>query len=209
MAFDPELNLLYIGTGNGSPWSRSRRSPAGGDNLYRLRGRARPRHRQVRVALPGDPGDNWDYTSTQPMIPADLQLDGQPRKVILHAPKNGFFFVIDRTNGKFISAGNFVDVNWASGYDKDGRPIELPAARDGAKPYDAIPALRRAQLAPDVVQPADRVGLPAGPARAHQPDRRQELDLQRQPARPAARQPGLEHGSSSMPSRPRASPSAA
>ena len=75
------------------------------------------------------PGDNWDYTSTQPMILADVAIDGAPRKVILHAPKNGFFFVIDRTNGKFISAKNFVDVNWATGYDASGRPIEVAAAR--------------------------------------------------------------------------------
>ena len=84
------------------------------------------------------PGDNWDYTSTQPMILADINIDGAPRKVILHAPKNGFFFVIDRTNGKFISAKNFVDVNWATGYDANGRPIEVPAAR-GDEPYDSIP----------------------------------------------------------------------
>ena len=73
------------------------------------------------------------------MILGDLKIGGQPRKVILHAPKNGFFFVIDRTNGKFISAKNFVDVNWATGYDKSGRPIELAEARSTDKPYDSIP----------------------------------------------------------------------
>jgi PQQ-dependent dehydrogenase (methanol/ethanol family) len=140
LAFDPELNLMYVGTGNGSPWARSKRSPKGGDNLYLA----------SIVALDPDtgkyvwhyqetPGDNWDYTSTQPMILADLKIDGKPRKVILHAPKNGFFFVIDRTNGKFISAKNFVDVNWATGYDKDGRPIEVAAARQNEKPGDSIP----------------------------------------------------------------------
>ncbi|SPR96589.1 PQQ-dependent dehydrogenase, methanol/ethanol family [Cupriavidus taiwanensis] len=140
LAFDPDLNLMYVGTGNGAPWSRSKRSPAGGDNLYLA----------SIVALNPDtgkyvwhyqetPGDNWDYTSTQPMILADLKLEGQLRKVILHAPKNGFFFVIDRTNGKFISAKNFVDVNWATGYDAGGRPIERPEARAADKAYDAIP----------------------------------------------------------------------
>ena len=139
-AFDPQLNLLYVGTGNGSPWARSKRSPAGGDNLYLA----------SIVALNPDtgkyvwhyqetPGDNWDYTSTQPMILADLKIGGKQRKVILHAPKNGFFFVLDRTNGKFISADNFVDVNWATGYDKRGRPIEVAEARSTDKPYDAIP----------------------------------------------------------------------
>ncbi|SDJ00948.1 quinohemoprotein ethanol dehydrogenase [Bradyrhizobium lablabi] len=139
MTYDPDLNLVFIGTGNGSPWNRNVRSPSGGDNLYLA----------SLVALNADtgqyvwhyqetPGDHWDYTSTQPMILADINIDGAPRKVILHAPKNGFFFVIDRTNGKFISAKNFVDVNWATGYDADGRPIEVPAAR-GDEPYDSIP----------------------------------------------------------------------
>jgi len=139
MAYDPELNLIYIGTGNGSPWSRKLRSPAGGDNLYLA----------SLVALNADtgeyvwhyqetPGDNWDYTSTQPMILADIEIAGKLRKVILHAPKNGFFFVIDRTDGSFISADQFVPVDWATGYDANGRPIEIPAAR-GDQPYDAIP----------------------------------------------------------------------
>ena len=140
ITFDPDLNLIYIGTGNGAPWNRNLRSPAGGDNLYLA----------SLVALNADtgkyawhyqetPGDNWDYTSTQPMILADIKIDGKPRKVILHAPKNGFFFVIDRTNGKFISAKNFVDVNWATGYDAGGRPIEVPEARSPDKPFDSIP----------------------------------------------------------------------
>ncbi|MBL0944156.1 MAG: PQQ-dependent dehydrogenase, methanol/ethanol family [Hydrogenophaga sp.] len=141
MAFDPELNLLYIGTGNGSPWAHKKRSPAGGDNLYLA----------SIVALNPDtgkyvwhyqetPGDNWDFTSTQPMILADLVLDGKKRKVVMHAPKNGFFFIIDRTNGRFISAKNFVDVNWATGYDKSGRPIETEIARKGDRPREVIPS---------------------------------------------------------------------
>jgi len=139
ITYDPDLNMVYLGTGNGAPWNRKIRSPSGGDNLYLA----------SIVALNADtgkyvwhyqetPGDHWDYTSTQPMILADITIDGTPRKVILHAPKNGFFFVIDRTNGKFISAKNFVDVNWATGYDANGRPIEVPAAR-GDDPYDSVP----------------------------------------------------------------------
>ena len=140
LTFDPALNLMYVGTGNGSPWSHVKRSPAGGDNLYLA----------SIVALNPDtgkyvwhyqetPGDNWDYTSTQPMILADLKIDNKPRKVILHAPKNGFFYVLDRTNGKFISAKNFVDVNWATGYDKNGRPMVNPDARATDKPFEVIP----------------------------------------------------------------------
>lgn len=140
MAFDPDLNLMYIGTGNGSPWARAKRSPGGGDNLYL----------GSVVALNPDtgkyvwhyqetPGDNWDYTSTQPMILADIKIDSKLRKVILHAPKNGFFFVIDRQTGQFISARNFVDVNWAKGYGATGRPIETAEARPTDRPFDAIP----------------------------------------------------------------------
>lgn len=141
LTFDPELNLMYVGTGNGSPWARSKRSPGGGDNLYLA----------SIVALNPDtgkyvwhyqetPGDNWDFTSVQPMILADLSIEGRKRKVIMHAPKNGFFFVIDRTNGKFISAKNFVDVNWASGYDANGRPIETANARVADRPREIIPS---------------------------------------------------------------------
>ncbi|RUP34375.1 MAG: PQQ-dependent dehydrogenase, methanol/ethanol family [Curvibacter sp.] len=140
MAYDPELNLMYIGTGNGSPWARSKRSPGGGDNLYLASIVAlNPDTGEYVWHYQETPGDNWDYTSTQPMILADLKIDGRLRKVILHAPKNGFFFVIDRTNGRFISVKNFVDVNWAKGYDANGRPIENPEARATDKPYDAVP----------------------------------------------------------------------
>jgi quinohemoprotein ethanol dehydrogenase len=139
MAYDPELNLVYIGTGNGAPWNRKLRSPSGGDNLYLASIVAlNPDTGQYVWHYQETPGDNWDYTSTQPMILATIPVDGRPRKVILHAPKNGFFFVIDRTNGKFISAKNYVDVNWATGYDANGRPIEVPESR-GDKSFDAIP----------------------------------------------------------------------
>ena len=141
LTFDPELNLMYVGTGNGSPWARSKRSPAGGDNLYLASIVAlNPDTGQYVWHYQQTPGDNWDFTSTQPMILADIALAGKPRKVILHAPKNGFFFVIDRTNGQFISAQNFVDVNWASGYDKNGRPIETPMARVADRPREIIPS---------------------------------------------------------------------
>ncbi|GAA5232478.1 PQQ-dependent dehydrogenase, methanol/ethanol family [Verticiella sediminum] len=140
MAYDPELNLIYVGTGNGSPWNHRARSPAGGDNLFL----------SSIVALRADtgeyvwhyqetPGDNWDYTATQSIILADITLDGKPRKVLLHAPKNGFFFVIDRIDGQFISANNFVDVNWAAGYDAQGRPIERPEVRAEDQPFDIVP----------------------------------------------------------------------
>jgi outer membrane protein assembly factor BamB len=133
MAYDPDLNLVYIGTGNGSPWVREIRSPGGGDNLFL----------SSIVALDADtgeyqwhyqttPGDTWDYTATQHIILADLEIDGEVRKVLIQAPKNGFFYVLDRTTGELISASNFVPVNWATHVDPDsGRPVETPDARYG------------------------------------------------------------------------------
>ena len=142
MTFDPELNLMYIGTGNGSPWARNKRSPAGGDNLYLASIVAlNPDTGEYAWHYQETPGDNWDFTSTQPMILADIQIDGKPRKVILHAPKNGFFFVIDRTNGQFISAKNFVPVNWTTGYDEKGRPVETELARDSERSREIIPSV--------------------------------------------------------------------
>lgn len=130
IVYDPELNLVYIGVGNGAHWDREWRSPGGGDNLYL----------SSIVALNADdgsyvwhyqttPGDSWDYTATQPLILAELEIEGQQRKVIMQAPKNGYFYVIDRTNGDFISADNFVYQNWTTGMDENGRPIEAENAR--------------------------------------------------------------------------------
>ena len=125
MAYDPELNLLYIGVGNGSPWNYNFRSGGKGDNLFL----------SSIVALNPDtgtyvwhyqttPADRWDYTATQHMILADLVIKGERRKVLMQAPKNGFFYVLDRTNGKLLSADKFVPVNWASHVDLEtGRPV--------------------------------------------------------------------------------------
>ncbi len=140
MAYDPQLNLMYVGTGNGSPWNRNLRSPAGGDNLYLSSIVAlNPETGAYVWHYQETPGDNWDFTSTQPMILADLDIDGRRRKVVMHAPKNGFFFVIDRETGEFISARNFTAVNWATGFDSEGRPMENPAARSATEPFEAIP----------------------------------------------------------------------
>ena len=132
MAYDPELDLLYIGVGNGSPWNRDIRSPGGGDNLFLSSIVAlKPETGEYVWHYQTTPGETWDYTATQHIILADLTIDGQPRKVLMQAPKNGFFYVLDRTNGKFISAEKYVSaVNWATGIDKaTGRPIEAPGAR--------------------------------------------------------------------------------
>ncbi|WP_341648245.1 PQQ-binding-like beta-propeller repeat protein [Thauera humireducens] len=142
MVYDPELDLMYIGVGNGAPWAHLARSPGGGDNLFLSSIVAlRPDTGEYVWHYQETPGENWDYTATQDIILTDLELDGKKRKVLLHAPKNGFFFVVDRTNGEFISAKNFEDVNWATGYDKAGRPIENPEARRTDKPVEVIPSV--------------------------------------------------------------------
>jgi PQQ-dependent dehydrogenase (methanol/ethanol family) len=128
IAFDPALDLLYVGTGNGSPWSRYIRSPEGGDNLYVSSILAlRPDTGELVWHYQTTPGDNWDYTSTQHILLADLEIDGALRKVLMQAPKNGFFYVLDRTTGDLLSADPFVTVTWATEVDlESGRPIEAP-----------------------------------------------------------------------------------
>ncbi len=129
MAYDPELDLLYVGTGNGSPHARWLRSPRGGDNLYLASILAlRPATGELVWHFQTTPGDSWDYTATQPIVLADLEIEGRARKVLMQAPKNGFFYVIDRVTGEFISARPFVKVTWASGVDASGRPLETPDA---------------------------------------------------------------------------------
>jgi PQQ-dependent dehydrogenase (methanol/ethanol family) len=131
MAFDPGLDLLYIGTGNGSPWNQKIRSPGGGDNLFLSSIVAlRPDTGEYVWHYQTTPGESWDYTATQHIILADLTLDHQQRKVLMQAPKNGFFYVLDRTNGQLLSAQPFATLNWATSVDlKTGRPVEVPAAR--------------------------------------------------------------------------------
>jgi quinohemoprotein ethanol dehydrogenase len=142
MAFDPDLNLLYIGVGNGAPWNDSYRSPKGGDNLFL----------SSIVALNPDtgeyvwhyqttPGDRWDYTATQHIILADLTINGQLRKVLMQAPKNGFFYVLDRQTGKLISAEKYVNVTWAKGIDKQtGRPLFSETADYSKQPQFTFPS---------------------------------------------------------------------
>jgi PQQ-dependent dehydrogenase (methanol/ethanol family) len=125
MAYDPELRLLYVGTGNGTPHARWLRSPEGGDNLYLSSIIAlRPDTGELVWHFQTTPGDSWDYTATQHILLADLEIEGRERKVLMQAPKNGFFFVIDRESGEFLSAEAYADVTWASHVGKDGRPVE-------------------------------------------------------------------------------------
>ncbi|GFE78520.1 alcohol dehydrogenase [Steroidobacter agaridevorans] len=125
MAYDPQLNLLYVGTGNASPFPQSIRSPKGGDNLYLSSILAiDPQTGRLAWHYQTTPGESWDYTAVQHIVLTDLQIGGTMRKVLLQAPKNGFFYVLDRATGELLSAQKYVDVNWASHVDLNtGRPM--------------------------------------------------------------------------------------
>jgi len=143
IVYDPEFDQLIVGVGNGSPWNQQVRSPGGGDNLYLssilaldARTGAYKWHYQTT------PGESWDYTATQPIILADLEIDGRSRPVAMQMPKNGFFYVLDRETGELLSGDPVIPmfptaqtpagfpVSWAYAIDEGtGRPIENPEAR--------------------------------------------------------------------------------
>ena len=131
MAYDPQLDLLYIGTGNGSPWNHTYRSQGKGDNLFLSSIVAlRPDDGSYVWHYQSSPAEDWDHTATQQIVLADLDIDGAKRRVVMQAPKNGFFYVLDAKTGALISANNFTEVSWATHIDmKTGRPVENPAAR--------------------------------------------------------------------------------
>ena len=131
MTFDREMDRIYVGTANASPYDANSRSPGNGDNLYTASIVALDAktgkylwHYQI------NPRDSWDFDSTQQITLATLKIDGKPHRVLMQAPKNGFFYVIDRDTGKLISAGKIGKVNWADHIDlKTGRPVEFPNIR--------------------------------------------------------------------------------
>jgi quinohemoprotein ethanol dehydrogenase len=141
IVYDPELNSLYVGTGNGSPWNIKFRSEGKGDNLFLCSVVALdPDTGKYKWHYQENPAESWDYNSVMPMILTDMTVDGQTRKVLYHAPKNGFFYVIDRTNGKLVSAKNYVPVTWASGIDQaTGRPIDVANNRYTDGPFKVSP----------------------------------------------------------------------
>ena len=143
ITFDPELDLLYVGTGNASVYHRDFRSPGGGDNLFLASILAlRPDSGELVWHYQTTPGEHFDYTATQQMVLAELEIEGRLRKVLLQAPKNGFFYALDRETGELLSAEKYVHVSWASHVDPEtGRPSERPEASwevDGAVLSPAI-----------------------------------------------------------------------
>ena len=132
IVYDQQLDQILIGVGNGNPWNHGTRSSGEGDNWFLSSILALDASTGAyKWHYQETPAETWDYTATQPIILAQQQVDGKDTPVLYHAPKNGFFFTINRTNGKLIDAKPFVDgINWASGYDlSTGRPIEMPEAR--------------------------------------------------------------------------------
>jgi quinohemoprotein ethanol dehydrogenase len=142
IVYDPEFDQVLIGVGNGSPWNHQIRSEGRGDNLFVSSVVALDANTgRYKWHYQGTPGETWDFTQTQPIILADLTIDGRPRKVMMQAPKNGFFYVIDRSNGQLISARNFVPQTWTTGVDMaTGRPREAPNARFRNGPFLALPS---------------------------------------------------------------------
>jgi quinohemoprotein ethanol dehydrogenase len=144
ITYDPETDLVYFGTANAEPWNPAFRNTKEGDNLYTASIVAvHPDTGEYAWHFQETPEDRWDFDSDQQIIAATLPIDGQQRRVIMHAPKNGFFYVLDAKTGKFISGKPFVTVNWASGLDPvTGRPNVNPAARYEVtgKPFVALPS---------------------------------------------------------------------
>jgi quinohemoprotein ethanol dehydrogenase len=144
IVYDKDLDQVYLGVGNGNPWNHGTRSNGEGDNWFLSSIVALDaKTGAYKWHFQETPAETWDYTATQPIILAEQEVEGRLTKVLYHAPKNGFFFTINRNNGKLIDAKPFVDnINWASGYDlATGRPIENPESRyyKTGQPFIAIP----------------------------------------------------------------------
>ncbi|HZF17520.1 MAG TPA: PQQ-dependent dehydrogenase, methanol/ethanol family [Steroidobacteraceae bacterium] len=142
VVYDQELDQLLIGVGNGSPWNQKYRSEGRGDNLFLASiVSVDPDTGKYKWHYQLNPGETWDFTATQQIMLADLKIDGQPRKVLMQAPKNAFFYVIDRANGKLISAQAYAPQNWADHIDlASGRPVEKRNARYTEGPAMVVPS---------------------------------------------------------------------
>jgi quinohemoprotein ethanol dehydrogenase len=142
--YDPVTDLLYFGTGNGTPWGAHARDPKLGDNLYIASIIAlKPDTGEYVWHYQATPGDNWDYDAVSPMMTADVAIDGAKKHVLIQPNKNGFLYVLDAATGKLLSADAFTEVNWATHVDmKTGRPVVVPAARYEKKPWNLAPGVQ-------------------------------------------------------------------
>lgn len=142
IVYDKVNDLIIFGVGNGSPWNQRLRDPSAKDNLFLSSIVAvKPDTGEYVWHFQTTPGDNWDYTATQSIILADLPVGegGASKRVVMQAPKNGFFYVLDAATGKFVSGNNYVPQNWTTGLDENGRPIENPDARYSDVPFLQTP----------------------------------------------------------------------
>ncbi|HLH44960.1 MAG TPA: PQQ-dependent dehydrogenase, methanol/ethanol family [Bryobacteraceae bacterium] len=140
-AYDPEADLIYVGTGNGGPWPEELRKSKGKDNLYVASILAvKPDTGELKWYFQPVPGDSWDFDSVQQLMLVDLTIKGRPQKVLMQANKDGFYYVLDRLTGKFVSGQPFVKVTWAKGLNEEtGRPIVNPEARYGTEAVTIAP----------------------------------------------------------------------
>ncbi len=139
-AYDPDANLVYVGTGNAEPWVQKFRGAQNLDNLYTCSILAVDLNTgQLKWYFQTVPNDNWDFDSVQQLMLLDLTIEGRTRRVLTQAAKNGFFYVIDRASGKFISGAPFVKVNWAKGLNDSGRPMVNPEAYYDREPLAVYP----------------------------------------------------------------------
>jgi len=141
ISYDPEADLIYVGTGNGGPWPEELRKSKGKDNLYVASILAvKPDTGELKWYYQPVPGDSWDFDSVQQLLLADITIRGQPRKVLMQANKDGFYYVIDRVTGQFISGQPYAKVTWAKGLDeRTGRPFINPEAHYGADTIQISP----------------------------------------------------------------------
>jgi quinohemoprotein ethanol dehydrogenase len=140
VAYDPETNLVYVGTGNAEPWVQKFRGAQHVDNLYTCSILAVDLNTgQLKWHYQTVPNDNWDFDSVQQLMLLNLTINGRQRKVITQAAKDGFFYVLDRASGEFISAAPFVKVSWATGFDERGRPMVNPEAYYDADGVEIFP----------------------------------------------------------------------
>jgi len=142
--YDPVTDLLYVGTGNATPWNDHLRDPKMGDDLYTASIVAlNPDTGEYVWHYQETPADTWDYDAVSPMMTADLMIGGKKQHVILQPSKNGFFYVLEAATGKLLSADAFTEVNWATGVDmRTGRPMVVPAARYVTQPWDLAPGVQ-------------------------------------------------------------------
>ncbi len=141
VAYDPEADLVYVGTGNGGPWPEQLRKSKGKDNLYVCSVLAvKPDTGELKWYFQMVPGDSWDFDSVQQLMLAEVTIQGRPRKVIMQANKDGFYYVLDRVTGQFISGQPYAQVTWAKGLNEaTGRPIVNNEARYGTESITLAP----------------------------------------------------------------------